>query len=75
MEKTVQDPMAYNLSFAFYSDRRQICIIDKTIYTEGKELPNGARILKIESRRVLLDQNGHQEWIFMEDVPNRGQDR
>jgi hypothetical protein len=66
MEKTVDEPTTYNLSFAFYSDRRRLCIINKTIYTEGKDLPDGARILKIESRRVLLDKNGHQEWIYME---------
>jgi hypothetical protein len=73
-EKSVQDAMTYHLSFAFYSDRLRFCIIDKTIYTEGKELPDGARVLKIESRRILLDQNGHEEWIFMQEAHNRARD-
>lgn len=73
-EKSVQNPMTYHLSFAFYSDRLRFCIIDKTIYTEGKELPDGARVLKIESRRILLDQNGHAEWIFMQAAHNRARD-
>jgi hypothetical protein len=74
IEKPVQEPMDYHLSFTFNSDRRRFCIIDQTIYTEGKELPDGARVLKIESRRILLDQDGHQEWIFMEEVHNRVSD-
>ena len=64
----VDDPMTYHLSFAFYSDRRQFCIINQTIYTEGKQLPDGARILKIEPRRVLLDREGQRQWVFMEEI-------
>ena len=71
--KPAQDPKDYNLSFTFNSDRRSFCIIDQIIYTEGKQLPDGARVLKIESRRILLDQDGHQEWIVMEDVHNQDQ--
>ena len=73
IEKPVQDPMTYNLSFTFNSERRRFCIIDQTIYTEGKELPDGTRVLKIEPRRILLDQDGHQEWIYMEEVHKQGQ--
>ncbi len=70
-EKTARVPMTYNLSFSFYSDRRRFCVIDKTIYTEDKELPDGGRVLKIEPRRILVDQNGHEEWIFMEEIHKR----
>jgi hypothetical protein len=73
IEKPAPDPMAYKLSFTFNSDRRSFCIIDQTIYTEGKELPDGARVLKIASRRVLLDQDGHRQWIVMEEAHNQDQ--
>jgi hypothetical protein len=73
IEKPVQDPMAYNLSFAFYSDRRRFCIINQTIYTEGKELPDGARVLKIEPRRILLDRDGHQQWVIMKEIHDQDQ--
>lgn len=73
IEKPAQDPITYNLSFTFNSDRRSFCIIDQTIYTEGKELPEGARVLKIEPRRVLLDRDGQRKWIVMEQVHNQGQ--
>ena len=73
IEKPVEDPMTYHLTFAFYSDRRRFCIINQTIYTEGKQLPDGARVLKIEPRRILLDQDGQRQWIVMEEIHHQDQ--
>ena len=73
VEKPVEDPMTYNLTFAFYAQRRRFCIINQTIYTEGKQLPDGSRVLKIEPRRVLLDQDGQRQWVFMEEIHHQDQ--
>ena len=73
IEKPVAEPLDYHLTFTFNSDRRRFCIIDQTIYTEGKELPDGNRVLKIEPRRILLGQDGQQEWIFMEEAHKQDQ--
>ncbi len=60
-------PLGYSLTFAFQSDRRRLCVIDGEIYEEGAELPDSARILKIEPKRVLIKTKGRKNWLPLDE--------
>ena len=53
----------YLLSFTFSSGRKRFCILNNKFYQEGDQLPEGSQIVRIQTRRVLLDTNGLQYWI------------
>jgi hypothetical protein len=53
----------YRLTMAFNGRVKRYCIIDDHLYAEGAELPDGARILSIESKRVLIDKASIQQWL------------
>jgi hypothetical protein len=57
------NPFGYHVSLAFYSAKEQFCIIDGSFYRRGAVLPNEDRIVKIESRRVLIARKGVRQWI------------
>jgi len=59
------NPFDYHVSLAFYSAQEQFCIIDGSFYRVGAMLPDGGRIVKIESRRVLITKNGVMRWILL----------
>ena len=60
---TTHEKMDYLLSFTFSSGSKQFCILDNTFYQEGALLPDGSQILMIQTRQVLLDKDGIQNWI------------
>ncbi len=60
-------PLGYSLTFAFQSDRRRLCVIDGELYQEGAELPDSARILKIEPKRVLIKKKGRKNWLPLDE--------
>jgi len=60
--------MNYALSFAFVSNSQRICLIDNKFYSQGAELPDGARIIKIEPKRVLIQKKRFKKWIDTKDV-------
>jgi len=45
---------AYALTFTFASGERKFCIIDGSFYPQGADLPDGGKILKIESGKVWV---------------------
>jgi len=57
------EKMDYLLSFTFSSGSKQFCILNNTFYQEGALLPDGSKILMIQTRQVLLDKDGIQNWI------------
>lgn len=57
----------YHVSLAFYSAQEQFCIIDGSFYHAGAVLPDGGRIVKIESRRVLIARKGVRRWISLSE--------
>ena len=60
---------SHRLSLAFEGSAKRFCIIDDRLYTEGGQLPDGATILKIESRRVLIGKKSIQQWLAMDPLP------
>jgi len=56
----------YKVSMAFFSSMGSFCVIDGRLYPEGSHLPDGARIMAIESRRVLIEKLSHTEWVRVE---------
>ncbi|MCP3951664.1 MAG: hypothetical protein GY697_05515 [Desulfobacterales bacterium] len=56
----------YALTFTFFSERKQFCIIDGAFYSQGAALPGGDRILKIRPGRVLVKGPAGSSWIPLE---------
>ncbi len=55
--------MDYSISFAFSSDAKGFCVIDKAFCQKGSTLQDGARIMEIESSRVLIEKDGFKVWL------------
>jgi hypothetical protein len=60
---------SHRLSLAFEGSAKRFCIIDDRLYTEGCQLPDGATIIRIESRRVLIAKKSIQQWLAMDPLP------
>lgn len=58
-------PGDYSLTFAFISDKKRFCIIDGSFYSEGSNLPGAGKIVKIESKRVLVKKHKQSRWISL----------
>ena len=64
----MRTPFDYSLTFAFQSDKRRLCIINGELYLEGTDLPDSGKILKIESKRVLIKKNGRKKWLSLDET-------
>ena len=53
----------YRLTLAFDGRAKRYCVIDDHLYAEGSVLPDGATIVRIESRRVLIAKERLQQWL------------
>jgi hypothetical protein len=60
---------SHRLSLAFEGRAKRFCVIDNRLYTEGALLPDGATIVRIESRRVLIAKKSIQQWLAMDPLP------
>ena len=56
---------AYALTFTFASGEKKFCIIDGSFYTQGADLPDGGKILKIESGKVWVKKGELMTWISL----------
>lgn len=63
---TANRSVGHSVSLAFSSGRKKFCIVDGTFYKEQSDLPQGGKILKIESTRILVDKNGVHKWISVD---------
>jgi len=55
--------MDYSLTLAFSSGKKRFCVIDGAFYPEGFSLPDGGKIVRIETNRVLVSKHRLKEWI------------
>ncbi len=69
------EKMDYLLSFTFSSGSKQFCILNNAFYQEGALLPDGSQILMIQTRQVLLDKDGVQNWIKIETQTTSQQEK
>jgi len=53
-EGKVNFKTAYALTFTFASGEKKFCIIDGSFYPQGADLPDGGKVLKIESGKVWV---------------------
>jgi hypothetical protein len=68
-QKKLPVNMEYTLSFSFLSGQRRFCVIDGKFYGEGQTLPDGAKIVTIDSDRVLIQKKQFRKWIVAEKKP------
>jgi hypothetical protein len=59
---------SHRLTLAFDGSAKRFCIIDSQLYSEGSALPDGAVIVKIESRRVLIAKKSIQQWLSLDSL-------
>lgn len=58
----------HHVTMAFQGQVNRYCIIDSKLYPEGAVLPDGATIVKIESRRVLIAKESLQQWLDVDPL-------
>ncbi|MGD8283875.1 MAG: hypothetical protein PVG08_07205 [Desulfobacterales bacterium] len=56
--------MDYSLTLTFCSDEKNYCIIDGKFASEGIYLSDGAKIIKIEPDRVMVQKKEIRSWIY-----------
>ncbi len=59
---------SHRLTLAFTGRVKRFCVIDNQFYSEGAALPDGATIVKIESRRVLIAKKSLQQWLVADPL-------
>ncbi len=59
---------SHRLTLAFDGKAKRFCVIDSRLFTEGALLPDGATILKIESRRVLITKKSIRQWLMVDPL-------
>jgi hypothetical protein len=64
---------AHELTFTFASREKRFCIIDGLFYTQGAELPGGAKIVKIEPGRVRVEKGKSGRWISFSETTKWGE--
>lgn len=55
----------YRLTLAFSAGKSSFCMINDSLYAPGDTLPGGARVIKIESKRVMIRTLGSDIWITL----------
>jgi len=64
---------SYALTFTFTSGEKKFCIIDGSFYTQGADLPDGGKILKIESGKVWVKKGELTTWISLPETTKWGE--
>jgi hypothetical protein len=64
---------AYALTFTFASGEKKFCIIDGSFYPQGADLPDGGKILKIESGKVWVKKGELTTRISFPDTAKWGE--
>lgn len=68
---TLPVEMNYSLTFSFASGKERFCFVNSIFCAEGNKLPDGGRVLKIESGRVLIEKKGFKKWVFPDEDKKR----
>lgn len=64
---------AYALTFTFASGEKKFCIIDGSFYPQGADLPDGGKIIKIESGKVWVKKGELTTWISLAETTKWGE--
>jgi len=71
--ETVDFKATYALTFTFTSGEKKFCIIDGSFYPQGADLPDGGKILKIESGKVWVKKGELTTWISLPETTKWGE--
>jgi hypothetical protein len=71
--ETVDFKATYALTFTFTSGEKKFCIIDGSFYPQGADLPDGGKILKIESGKVWVKKGELTTWILLPETTKWGE--
>jgi hypothetical protein len=63
----------YALTFTFASGEKKFCIIDGSFYTQGADLPDGGKIVKIEAGKVWVKKGELRTWISLPETTKWGE--
>jgi hypothetical protein len=72
-EEKIDAKTDHELTFTFASREKRFCIIDGLFYTQGAELPGGAKIVKIEPGRVRVGKGKSARWISLSETTKWGE--
>ena len=72
-EAKVNFKVAYDLTFTFSSGEKKFCIIDGSFYPQGADLPDGGKIIKIESGKVWVKKGELMTWISLPETTKWGE--
>jgi hypothetical protein len=64
LEKDRTSRLSYILTLSFTSPEKNFCMIDNKLYTQKDDLPDGGKILKIETGRVYILKDGKKLWLY-----------
>lgn len=53
----------YLITMAFSAGKQRFCVVDGTFYPEGARLADGARIVRVEYDRVLMEKGRIRNWV------------
>ena len=72
-QQKIDPKTAYALTFIFASSEKKFCIIDGSFYTQGAELPDSWKIVKIETGRVQVKKGKMAQWISLSETTKWGE--
>lgn len=64
-----QGTIAHGLSMTLLAGPVRYCIVDGAFVPEGGRLKDGANIIKIEDKRVLIARGDNRKWVYLEETP------
>lgn len=59
--------LSYVLTLSFTAKNKKFCMIDGKLFAENGALPDGGKILKIETGRVYIQKNQIKKWIYSQN--------
>ena len=72
-QKNIDARIAHTLTFTFASNEKKFCIIDGSFYAQGAELPDGEKIVEIETGRVQVKKGKTIQWISLSESTKWGE--
>ncbi len=73
MQENMDPKPTHALTFTFASSEKKFCIIDGSFYTQGAKLPDGGKIVNIETGRVRLKKGKSSQWISLSETTKWGE--
>jgi hypothetical protein len=73
MQENIDPKPTHALTFTFASGEKKYCIIDGSFYAQGAKLPDGTKIVNIETGRVRVKKGKSSQWISFSETTKWGE--